>query len=157
MENRKVLIEKMTKGRAGIIIPELHLRTIWEKKGAKKMVSFEALREALFEPAVNILFKEGKLYPLNKQDRIDLGLEEEEINEMVIILTDREREYLLTTATVPELKEKLATLSVAQLELLVDYAVEHELGTVAKSDIIKRACGKDIMKLTQFKRAQEEG
>ena len=157
MENRKVLIEKMTKGQAGLVMPELHLRTFWEKKGAKKMVSFEALKEALYEPGVELLFKEGHLYPVNKEDRIALGLEEEITEEIMVILTDEEREQLLTTATIPELKEKLATLSPAQLELLVDYAVEHKLGTVAKSDVIKRFCGKDIMKITQLKRAQEEG
>lgn len=157
MENKKVLIEKMTTGKTSIIIPELHLNVTWDKRGAKRMVPLEGLKEALYRPGTERLFKDGRLYPVNKEDRVALGLEEEETNEVLVVLTDEEREYLLTTATIPELKEKLAVLSPAQLELLVEYAVDHELGTVAKSDIIKRACGKDIMKITQFKRAQEEG
>lgn len=156
MENRKVLVQKMTRGRTSIVIPELHINTTWEKKDVKRMVSLEALKEALYTPGVDRLFRKGHLYPVNKEDRIALGLEEEETNEVMVVLTDEEREYLLSTATISELKEKLATLSPAQIELLVEYAVEHQLGTVAKSDVIKRACGKDIMKITQFKRAQEE-
>lgn len=156
MENRKVLVQKMTRGRTSIIIPELHLRTTWERKDTKRTMPFEGLKEALYLPGVEKLFKDGHLYPVSKEDRIALGLEEEATNEEIVVLTDEEREYLLTTATISELKEKLATLSPAQMELLVEYAVEHQLGTHTKSDVIKRFCGKDIMKIIQFKRAQEE-
>lgn len=156
MENRKVLVQKMTRGRTSLIIPELLLRATWEKKDTKRMLPFEGLKEALYLPGVEKLFKDGHLYPVNKEDRIALGLEEEATNEEIVVLTDEEREYLLTTATIPELKEKLSTLSPAQMELLVEYAVDHQLGTHTKSDVIKRACGKDIMKIIQFKRAQEE-
>jgi hypothetical protein len=158
MENRKVLIQKMSRGSSSIIIPELHLRVVWEKKNTKRLVPFEALKEALYMPGIEALFRIGHLYPVNKEDRIALGLEEEveEAKETIVVLTDEQRQYYLTTATIPELKEVLSTLSPVQVDLLVEYAVANELGTVAKSDVIKRFCGKDIMKLTQFKRAKEE-
>lgn len=158
MEDRKVLIQKLSRGRTSIVQPELRLRVTWETKGTKRMVSLESLKEALFLPGIERLFKEGHLYPVNKEDRIALGLEEEavEAEEKMTILTDEQRHYYLTTATALELKELLPTLSPVQIDLLVEYAVNNKLGNIAKSDIIKRFCGKDIMKITQFKRAQEE-
>lgn len=158
MENKKVLVQKMGRGKTSLVIPELHLRVVWEKKNTKRMVPFEALKEALYMPGVEALFKEGHLYPVDKEDRIALGLEEEaeEAKETIVILTDEQRSYYLTTASIQELKDLLPTLSPTQLDLLVEYAVDNKLGTIAKSDVIKRFCGKDIMKITQFKRSQEE-
>ena len=58
MENRKVIIENMTNSRVGIDIPELRLMRIWEKKGVKKPVDFDILKEAIYNMIIAlILFK----------------------------------------------------------------------------------------------------
>ena len=75
MENRKVIIENMTNSRVGIDIPELRLMRIWEKKGVKKPVDFDVLKEAIYNEGVEYMFKTGILYIDDIDVKIELGLE----------------------------------------------------------------------------------
>ena len=76
MENRKVIIENMTNSRVGIDIPELRLMRVWEKKGVKKPVDFDVLKEAIYNEGVEYMFKTGILYIDDIDVKIELGLEE---------------------------------------------------------------------------------
>lgn len=157
MAERKVLIQCMANSMVCINRPESKVKIIWAGKGDKKTISFDSLVEVLYNAGDRALFDAGYLYVVNKQDRIDLGFEDEEGEiEKQIILTDEQRAYYLTAAPISELKDLLPTLTETQLNLLISFAVDNKLATVGKSDLIKRFCGKDIIKLIEIKRLKEE-
>lgn len=157
MVERKVLIQCMANSMVSINRPDVKVKVLWKGKGDKKIVAYDNLVEALYDSGTKALFDRGYLYVVNKEDRIALGFEDEEGElEKQVILTDEQRAYYLTTASIQELKDVLVTLSQVQIELLVEFAVDNQLISVAKNDVIKRLCGKDIVKLIEIKRAKEE-
>jgi hypothetical protein len=70
----KVMVMSMIGGT--ISVPSLG-RKVWSKKGQKLMVSKEVLREAIYEPGVEYMFKNGILYIEDMDFKIELGLEED--------------------------------------------------------------------------------
>ena len=156
MENKKVVIENLVKSVVSINIPELRLSRTWEKKGAKKTIDLEVLKEAIYDPGTEYLFKQKILYIDDKEVRIELGLEEPD-SEEEYILTDKQKKRYLTTLPVNELKSILPTLGSGQIQDLIDYAVENEIVDFERSEIIKKFTHKDIVKMVEFKRQKEEG
>jgi len=151
MENKKIMVESLVSGNIGIRIPELNLARVWEHKGVKKGINFDVLEEALYDPGVETMFKEGIL-GVSKEDAIALGLTEEGRGEVSVVLDDFQRKRMMTLMPVAEFKEKLAELSYAQLMELVDFAVENELTDIEKCSIIKDMTDKDIIKMVQLER-----
>ena len=156
MENKKVTIENLINSIVSINVPELRLSRTWEKKGAKKTIDLEVLKEAIYDPGTEYMFKQKILYIDDKDVRIELGLEEPDSNEEYI-LTDKQKKRYLTTLPVSELKQVLPTLGAGQVQDLIDYAVENNIVDFERSEIIKKFTNKDIIKMVQFKREKEEG
>lgn len=75
--NDKVMVTSMVNGIVGITLPHLLFKKSWPKKGSKLPVDKEILRQAIYEPGVEYMFKNGILYIDDMDFKIELGLEEE--------------------------------------------------------------------------------
>ena len=56
MENKQVTLTNTIKSRVGINVPELLLKRTWEKKGVKRNIDLNTLREAFYYPSVEYLY-----------------------------------------------------------------------------------------------------
>lgn len=161
MDNRKVMIENLTKGTAAIIEPHLNMKLIWQTQGAKRPVDLELLKQAMYSPGVETMFREGVLRIAEKDAMdilVELGLEEEGAKEPenVVILTDGQRKRLLSSAPIVELEEMLEKLPLEQMRALVDYAVDNKMTDYERCSLIKEASGFDIIKTVELNKADEE-
>lgn len=101
MENKKIMVVSNTIGEVSINIPSMHFRRVWERKGARKPIDAEILREIIYDPGVEKMFKMGILYIEDMPTKIELDLEpmgaEKPTN--IVILTDEQRQKLLAEST----------------------------------------------------------
>lgn len=160
MEN-KVKIVSLVSGRVVLSVPELRLKRVWDKKGAVKIIPFDQLQEALYEPGVTELFEGGCLGIDNMEQKIALGLEPEGAEEPVNIITidDAQRKRYLTVLPFVEFKEKIKELPREQIEELANFAIENEIADFEKSEVLRQYTGKDIIgaiKLNRDDRAARE-
>lgn len=154
----KVKVENLISSRVNIVIPELSLRRVWEKKGAVKTIPLEQLEEAMYNPGVEALFRDGTLGIEDMEVKKYLGLEPEDAEEPVniIILNDQQRKRYLTVMPTPEFKEKLRELPVEQVRELAQYAIQNEIINFDKAEIIKQMIGTDIIGTIQLNKADQE-
>ena len=146
-DNYKVEVTSLSTGRVGIILPYMHFKRIWEKKGTKRYIEFGILREAIYEPGVEAMFKDGILDIPNLDVKIELGLEPEGAKEPenIIILTDAQKKRALTVQPIHELKDLLVKLTHEQRLALVDYAIENECSDFNKCDLLKKFTEIDVI------------
>ena len=161
MENKRIMIENLVNRQVGITIRELNLSRSWEKKGAKKPIELDVLKQAIYDPGVEGMFVNGLLgiaEPNAKEILVELGLESEDSEEPenIIVLNDKQRRRLMTVAPMEEFKNTLKKLGLEQINQLADYAIENKLADFDKCELIKQACGIDINKAITLKRANEE-
>lgn len=157
----KVKIVSLVSGRVVLSVPELRLKRVWDKKGAVKIIPFDQLQEALYEPGVTELFEGGCLGIDNMEQKIALGLEPEGAEEPVNIITidDAQRKRYLTVLPFVEFKEKIKELPREQIEELANFAIENEIADFEKSEVLRQYTGKDIIgaiKLNRDDRAARE-
>ena len=158
MDERRVVIENLTNGSVGIHVPELRLKRRWERKGVKKIIPFDVLQEALYDPGVEYMFTQGILYIDDMKTKQDLGLEPEEatVPENVIILTDAQKKRYLTVAPLKDLKEIVQKLSHEQVLDLVDFAIANELIDIDKDNFLKKITNVDIVSAIQLNRQSKD-
>lgn len=157
-KNQLVMIESLTKGSVSIRIPDLNLKRVWEKKGAKKPIEFGVLQQAIYDPGVEYMFTQGILGIDDLDIKIALGLEPEGATKSVniIILTDKEREKLWRESSKDEFLAQLKKLSNEQMQQLADYAISNEIMNMDKSNMLKKAIGTDIISAIKLNRANKE-
>ena len=143
----KVKVKSLVSSRVLLTVPELRLRRVWEKKNSIKTIPFSELEEAIYNPGVESLFREGVLGIDDMEVKIALGLEPEEAEEPVniIVLDDSQRKRYLTVMPVPEFKQKVMELPREQIYELAQYAIDNEIVNFEKSEIIQKIIGLDIL------------
>lgn len=167
MENKKIVVENRLDARVGLSVPDLRFKRVFEGRGAKKTIDLEILKEAIYAPGADYLFKNDILHIADKEARIELGLENApeveaeaetgEIGETSIIdLTEKQIKRYLTVAPLRDLKELLPQLTNGQKQMLVDYAIENEITALDKCELLKEATHKDVFKAIQLKRQAKE-
>jgi hypothetical protein len=152
MENKKVMVTSNAVGRVIINVPSMHFRREWERKGAKKPIEMEILREIFYDPGVEKMFRTGILYIEDMSVKIELDLEEEgtEKPTNVVVLNDKERAGLLSNEVeFNKFRESCEKLSKQELINLADYAIEKELINMDKCRYLKIKTGKDIIKIIE--------
>ena len=154
----KVKVENLISSRVNIVVPELSLRRVWEKKGAVKTIPLEQLEEAMYNPGVEALFRDGTLGIADMEVKKYLGLEPEDAEEPVniIILDDQQRKRYLTVMPTPEFKEKIRELPIEQVRELAQYAIQNEIVNFDKAEIIRKMIGTDIIGTIQLNKADQE-
>ena len=162
----KVKVKSLVSSRVVISVPDMRLRRVWEKKGAVKIIPFDQLEEAMYNPGVENLFKEGVLGIDDMEVKVKLGLEPEGAQEPVNIITldDKQRERYLKVLPMHEFRQKIKELPKEQIMELANYAIEHEIVDFDKSELIFKTIGIDILGAIKLNRddkavmeAQKEG
>lgn len=161
MENKQVTLVSTIDAYVGIDVPDLHLKRLWERKGAKKTIPLDVLREAFYDPSVEYLLRQGILYIDDLDVKIDLGLEDESAREPgaklnVVVLKDDEINRLLTVVPIYEFKAKIKELPKEQIQNIVDYAVMHEITNFEKCEFLKELTGFDVLRTVQLNHEAKE-
>ena len=148
-DGRKVPVKRMVNYSVGLNIPDLRFKRDFTKEGETKAIDFDTLFEGVTSLGVRTLFDEGILYIDNKQDRIDLGLEEEGQPERFRILNRGQILKLLKVDPVSKLQETLETLPREQINRIAEVAIEEKFTDFEKCNVIKKFCGIDVISSVQ--------
>ncbi len=159
MSERRVKVASRVKGIITLSNPDIRFRREWLKKGQVVTLPFDILQDMIYEDGVKAMFDQGILEIIDKADRVALGLEEDSGEEGIKapkFVTENQMLATLVTGTVPELKKLMDEMPRAQLEELVELAVEKEITSMDKVDAIEKKTGKNVIKLVQFNRQLKE-
>ena len=141
----KVMITSMVGGT--ISVSALNHR-VWNKKGQKLPVSKDILREAIYEPGVEYMFKKGILYIEDMDFKIELGLEAEgtKVPTAILPMDEKFMNSVLKLMPVPEMKATIDKMTMVQKQELVDFAVKQNDISLDRIKIVSDKCGVDILK-----------
>jgi hypothetical protein len=156
--NDKVIVTSMVNGLVSINRPEHRLVRVWPKKGTKLPVEKDALREAIYEPGVEYMFKNGMLYIEDMDFKIELGLEEEGVETPTAIIPVDEKylERVLKRMPLFEMKAALKAMNNEQRYEMIEYASEQSDIQIDRIQAIKEITGTDLFKVIELKRQREE-
>ena len=156
--NDKVIVTSMVSGIIGLNHPEYRLVKTWPKKGTKLPVEKEALRQAIYEPGVEYMFKNGMLYIDDMDFKIELGLEEEGAKAPTAIIPVDEKylERVLKRMPVSEMKAVIKGMNDNQKRELVDYACGQNDIQMDRITAIKEITGIDLFKVIELKNQKGE-
>ena len=156
--NEKVIVTSMVGGNVGLTLPHLRVNKTWPKKGTKLPIEKDVLREAIYEPGVEYMFKNGILYIEDMDFKIELGLEEEgaKAPTAVVPVDEKYLERLLKRMPVAEMKLTLKKMNDNQIREMVDYASEQNDIQLDRLSAIKENTGIDLFKVIELKRQKGE-
>lgn len=156
--NERVMVTSMVSGRIGLVLPRLHINKVWPKKGTKLPVEKDVLREAIYEPGVEYMFKQGLLYIDDMDFKIELGLEEEgtKAPTNVIPMDEKYMSRVLKLMPIAEMKKAISAMNDNQKRELIDFASEQNDISFDRMDVIKKLTGIDVVKVIELKRSKEE-
>ena len=156
--NEKVIVTSMVNGLVSINRPEHRLVKVWPKKGTKLPIEKDALREAIYEPGVEYMFRNGMLYIDDMDFKIELGLEEEGTKEPTAIIPVDEKylERVLKKMPLVEMKSVVKNMNNEQKRALFDYAAEQNDIQMDRIAVIREITGTDLFKVIELKRQREE-
>ena len=152
--NDKVMVTSMV---GGTISASSLEHRVWNKKGQKLPVSKDVLREAIYEPGVEYMFRKGILYIDDMDFKIELGLEAEGTKAPTDILPvdDKYLNRILRLMPVVEMKAAIDKMSVVQKQELVDYAAKQNDIQLDRLAIVSEKCNVDILKTIELNRQKE--
>lgn len=158
MMNDKVIVTSMVNGLISINRPEHRLVKVWPQKGTKLPVEKDALREAIYEPGVEYMFKNGMLYIDDMDFKIELGLEEEGAKEPTAIIPVDEKylERVLKKMPLFEMKNVVKNMNAEQKHELLDYAAEQSDIQMDRISAIREITGTDLFKVIELKKQRED-
>ena len=156
--NERVMVTSMVSGRIGLVLPRLHINKVWPKKNTKLPVEKDVLREAIYEPGVEYMFKQGLLYIDDMDFKIELGLEEEgtKAPTNVIPMDEKYMNRVLKLMPIAEMKKAIGAMNDNQKRELIDFASEQNDISFDRMDVIKKLTGIDVVKVIELKRSKEE-
>ena len=152
--NEKVMVTSMV---GGTISASSLEHRVWNKKGQKLPVSKDVLREAIYEPGVEYMFKKGILYIEDMDFKIELGLESEgaTIPTEILPVDDKYLNRVLKLMPISEMKAAIDKMSVVQKQELVDYASKQNDIQLDRLAIVSEKCKVDILKTIELNRQKE--
>lgn len=158
-ENKeKVTVISTVSGNIKIYLPDLRFRQEWTRKGMKRQIDKELLEDILYDPGAEYMFRTGMLYIEDMNVKKELGLEPEDASQPVniIVLDEKEKKRYLSVLPVNEFEDKVKELSIEQKKDLVDYAVENELISFDKNEILQKLTGLNPMRMIELSRKNKE-
>lgn len=152
--NEKVMITSMVGGTISAASLE---HRVWNKKGQKLPVSKDVLREAIYEPGIEYMFKKGILYIDDMDMKIELGLESPGATAPTDILPvdDKYLNRVLKLMPIVEMKAAIDKMSIVQKQELVDYASKQNDIQLDRLAIVSEKCNVDILKTIELNRQKE--
>lgn len=156
--NEKVIVTSMVDGRIGLVIPNLRINKVWPKKNTKLAIEKEVLREAIYEPGVDYMFRQGLLYIDDMDFKIELGLEQEGTTVPTDIkpIDEKYLNRVLKLMPITEMTAVVREMNATQLRALVDFAAKQNDIQFDRMDALKKLTGVDIVKIIELKRQMEE-
>lgn len=158
--DEKVLVTSMVKHSVGITLPQngYMIEKRWAQKGAKVLIDKESLREGIYLPGVEYMFKTGILYIEDMDFKIELGLEEPETKTPtnIIPMDEKYLERVMKRMPVAEMKQAVKKMSPDQLQELVLYASSQNDIQLDRITAIKELTGTDLFKVIELKMQREE-
>ena len=156
--NEKVIVTSMVGGTVGITLPNSRIKKIWPKKGTKLPVEKDLLREAIFEPGVEYMFKNGILYIDDMDFKIELGLEAEgtKTPTNVVPMDEKYLNRVLKLMPLSEMKAAINKMSDNQKKELLDFAVEQNDIQLDRLNILKELLDIDVLEVITLKRQKGE-
>lgn len=151
MTTRMVLVQNMTKATVTLVVNNSNFKRALQGENAKVNIPFDVLFNGMSEPGIDVMFKKGYLYIPNKQDRIDLGLEfaedEEVIDEEVkTALTSAEMLAILKENNPVVIKTTFENLAEIQRIKFANVAAENGIYTPGLAKFVKDYTGIDLLK-----------
>lgn len=152
--NDKVMVTSMVGGTISAASLE---HRVWNKKGQKLPVSKDVLREAIYEPGIEYMFKKGILYIDDMEMKIELGLEAPDTKNPTNILPvdDKYLNRVLKLMPISEMKAAIDKMSIVQKQELVDYASKQNDIQLDRLAIVSEKCNVDILKTIELNRPKE--
>lgn len=156
--NTTVIVKNMVNGIVGINLPDIGLRVNWANKGVSRSIDFDKLKTAIYEPGVEDMFKSGILYIEDMEQKIALGLEEEQTTEPtnIKVFTEAQMKRFLTVMPIHDFKEQIYTYPLEQINLLVEYAIQNELVDYEKDKILQEITSISIPHAVELNQASKE-
>lgn len=153
--DEKVMVTSMVGGT--ISTPALNHR-VWNKKGQKLPISKDVLREAIYEPGIEYMFKNGILYIEDMDFKIELGLESEgtKIPTQILPMDDKYMNRVLKLMPIADMKKAIDSMSQVQKQELVDFAVLQNDIQLDRIKIVSEKCGVDILRTIELNRQKGE-
>lgn len=152
--NDKVMVTSMVGGTISAASLE---HRVWNKKGQKLPVSKDVLREAIYEPGIEYMFKKGILYIDDMEMKIELGLETPGTTAPTEVLPvdDKYLNRVLKLMPISEMKTAIDKMSIVQKQELVDYASKQNDIQLDRLAIVSDKCNVDILKTIELNRQKE--
>lgn len=153
----KVIVTSMVSGNIGITLPHIRFNKSWPRKGTKLSIDKSILREAIYEPGVEYLFRQGILYIDDLNFKIELGLEPEgtEIPTRIAI-DEKYMTRVLKMMPVGEMKKAITEMNEIQRNEFIDFASSQNDISLDRIKVIEQVTGVNILKIVELKRAKEE-
>ena len=152
--NEKVMVTSMVGGTISAASLE---HRVWNKKGQKLPVSKDVLREAIYEPGIEYMFKKGLLYIDDMEMKIELCLEAPGTTTPTEVLPvdDKYLNRVLKLMPISEMKAAIDKMSIVQKQELVDYASKQNDIQLDRLAIVSDKCNVDILKTIELNRQKE--
>lgn len=151
MSDRKVVVKNVSKFMVGLSFPNSNFHRLLKGEGSKVFIPFDVIEEGISEPGTLELFEDGLLVIENKQDRIDLGLEDpdEEENDVPTVLSSREILAILERRSPTEIAAMFDGLAKEQKQKAAQVAIENKISDYGTVTLIKKYTGVDVLKAIQ--------
>ena len=151
----KVMVTSMV---GGTISASALNHRVWNKKGQQLPVGKDILREAIYEPGIEYMFKNGILYIEDMDFKIELGLEAEgtKTPTQIIPMDEKYMTRVLKLMPISEMKKSIDEMSMVQKQELVDFAVKQNDIQLDRIKIVSDKCGVDVLKAIELNRQKGE-
>ena len=151
----KIMVTSMVNGTISVLSLN---RRVWSKKGQKLPISKDTLREAIYNPGVEYMFKNGILYIDDMDFKIELGLEPEgaKAPTQIIPMDDKYLNRVLKLMPISEMKKVIDSMTSVQKQELVDYATHQSDVALDRIRVVSEKCGVDVLKSIELNRQKEE-
>ena len=155
----KVKVISSFDGRCGIDNSDLHISRRWPARGASVMFDKEIIEELMYDDAFRNMVEDGTLYIEDLELKKELGIEPEDAETPTIIyLSDKELERFWKNMPLAQFKIEVKKLRKAQIDSLVDYAVEHgDDGSIPKANFLTEISGRNVLKGIELRKSIQEG
>lgn len=155
--NDKVIVTSMVGGNIGITLPHIRFNKTWPRKGTKLSIEKDILREAIYEPGVEYLFRQGILYIDDLSFKIELGLEPEGAETPTHVAVDEKyMTRVLKVMPVGEMKKAISEMNEIQRQEFVDFASSQNDISLERIKVVDQVTGANILKIIELKRLKEE-
>jgi len=154
----KVKITSTVIGEVSVFQPSIPFRMSWPAKGSTRVIEEDVLEQLLYTSGFKRMIDAGALYIEDMEIKKKYGIEPEDATEPVnvIVLSDADKKKYLTMYSLDKFKQEIKKLSREQLIDLADYAIANEIADFGKSEVVEKACGKNIIKGIQLAKANKE-